>query len=134
MSFGGALIFGRWGLVGCGRKSYLGSTEGASFSSRDFSRSNKHDTLTWCINWIFLCFIFVSHCCFKFSSHGNFKKLRPSLVYYHFYSQQPCRPIFINIFICFKYYTVWNQFFLSKYTLRFFISKCDLNLHCSYLF
>ena len=27
------------------RKSYLGLAEMASFSSRDFSRSNKHDTM-----------------------------------------------------------------------------------------
>ena len=44
MFFGGALIVGGWGVVGWGRKSYLGPAEIASFSSRDFSRSNKHDT------------------------------------------------------------------------------------------
>ena len=42
--FGGALIVGGWGVVGCSRKSYLGPAETASFSRRDFSWSNKHDT------------------------------------------------------------------------------------------
>ena len=32
-------------MVGWVRKSYLGLAEMASFSSRDFSRSNKHDTM-----------------------------------------------------------------------------------------
>ena len=84
--FGGASIFGRWGVVGWGRKSYLGPAEIASFSSRDFSRSNKHEIC--CIDWIFLRFIFMNHCCFRSFSFGHLQKLRLSLVYYHFYSQQ----------------------------------------------
>ena len=32
------------------------------------------------------------------------------------------------LFIYFEYYSVWNQFFLLKYTLRFFIFKFDLNV------
>ena len=44
MFFGGAWIFGGWGVVGWGRKSYLGPAEVASFSSQNFSRSIKHDT------------------------------------------------------------------------------------------
>ena len=31
-------------MVGSGRKSYIGPAEITSFSSRDFSRINKHDT------------------------------------------------------------------------------------------
>ena len=42
--FGGALIVGGWGLLEWDRKSYLGSTEIASFSSPDFSRNKKNDT------------------------------------------------------------------------------------------
>ena len=36
--------------------------------------------LACCINWMFLHFIFISHCCFKFSSLGNSETFRPSLV------------------------------------------------------
>ena len=42
--FGSVLIVGGWRVVGWVRKSYLGPAEIASFSSRDFSRSYKHDT------------------------------------------------------------------------------------------
>ena len=43
------LIFDIWrcfncGVVGCDRKHYLGPADIASFSSRGFTRSNKHDT------------------------------------------------------------------------------------------
>ena len=44
MFFSGAFIVRGWGLVGSGRKSYLGQAEIAPFSSRDFSWSSKHDT------------------------------------------------------------------------------------------
>ena len=39
--FGGAWIFGGWGVVGWGRKSYLGPAEIVSFSSWSFSRLNQ---------------------------------------------------------------------------------------------
>ena len=46
--FSGALIVAGSGVVGWGRKSYLGPAETASFSSRDFSRSMTHfDKLYW---------------------------------------------------------------------------------------
>ena len=41
--FDGALTFDCWGVVGMSRKSYLEPAEIASFSSRNFSRSNKHN-------------------------------------------------------------------------------------------
>ena len=56
-------------MVGSGRKSYLGPAEIVSFSRRDFSRSNKHDTCF--IDGIFLCFIFMNHGCFRFFFLGN---------------------------------------------------------------
>ena len=68
MFFGSALTIGGWGVVGLDAKSYLGAVAIASFSNQDFSRSNKHDTfyiLACCINWMFLHFIFMSHCCFR---------------------------------------------------------------------
>ena len=42
--FGSVLIVSVWGLVEWGRKSYLELAEIASFSSWEFSLSNKHDT------------------------------------------------------------------------------------------
>ena len=76
---------------GVGQKSPLRPAEIPSFSSWDFSKSNMHDTLTCCINWIFLRFVFMKHCCFRLPSLVNLLKLSPPLVYYHFYSQQPRR-------------------------------------------
>ena len=83
--FGGALIVGGWRVMGWCRSSFIGPAEVASFSTRDFSRSSKHDTLTCSIDWIFLRFILMSHSYYRFSS------LRPSFVYYYFYCQQPCK-------------------------------------------
>ena len=42
---GVALIIGGGGVVGWGRRSYLGPAEIASFSSWDLSRHNKNDSL-----------------------------------------------------------------------------------------
>ena len=85
-------------MVGWGRKSHLGPAEIASFSSLDFSRSNKHDTC--CIGWIFLRFVFMNHCCVRFSLLENYKKAFPCLL--------PAATqviISTNIFIYLKYYT-----------------------------
>ena len=41
MFFGGAWIFGGWGVVKWGRMSYLGPVEIVSFSSRSLSRLNQ---------------------------------------------------------------------------------------------
>ena len=40
-----ALIVDGWGVVGWGRKSYLGPAEFASFSSRDLNRRIKYDSI-----------------------------------------------------------------------------------------
>ena len=44
MLFGVALIIGGWEVVQWGRKSYLGPAEIPSFSSRDLSWCNEHDS------------------------------------------------------------------------------------------
>ena len=66
MFFSVALTVGMWGVVGWGRKFYLGPAEIASFSSRDLSRGNKHDTFwhvasTRCFYVLFLWAIAASH-------------------------------------------------------------------------
>ena len=59
MFFGGALIVGGWGVVGWGRKSYLGPAEIASFSSRNLSRSNKCDTFWHVVSTGYFCVLFL---------------------------------------------------------------------------
>ena len=78
--FGSALIVGGWGVVRWDRKSYLGPAEIESFSSRDLSRSNKYDICP------LPCLVSLSQ------------------------STGTQITISINTFICFKYYTVWDQF------------------------
>ena len=67
MFFGVALLVGRWGVVGWGRKSYLGSAEISSFSNRDLTKRNQHD-LFWLIvstGYVYILFLWaivVSDC------------------------------------------------------------------------
>ena len=53
--FGGTWIVGVWGEVG--QKFYLGPDEIASFSSRDFRRSDKHDKFWHVVSTVFLRFV-----------------------------------------------------------------------------
>ena len=57
--FGCAWIVGGWGVVGWGRNSHLGSAEIASFSSRDFSQSNKHDAFWPVVSTGYFCVLFL---------------------------------------------------------------------------
>ena len=84
----------RWGRVGgVGRKSYSGPAEFSSFSRQDVSRSNKYKTFWHVVSTGIFTFYFHEPLLFffRFSSLGNLLKLKPSLVCYHFYSQQPRR-------------------------------------------
>ena len=58
MFFGVALLVGGWGVVGWGRKSYLGPAEISSFSSRDLSRRNKHDSI-WLVSTRYFYILFL---------------------------------------------------------------------------
>ena len=83
--FGGALIIGGWGVVGWGRKSYLGPAEITYFSSRDFSRSNKHHTFwhvisTGCFHVLLLWAIAISDFCF-WEIHKNFSFPLPAITF-----------------------------------------------------
>ena len=97
--FSGDLIVDEWGVLGWGRKFYLGPTEIVSFSSRDFSQSNKHGTLLlWAISvngfrplkMYKRSELPFSTITFTVNSHAD----------NHFYS-----------YFCFKYYRVRDQFF-----------------------
>ena len=106
-------------VVSRGRKSYLGAAEIASFSSRDFSRSSKYGTF-WLVTtgYFYVLFLWTI-------AASDFCLLE---IYKNFFLAFSCQlsllqstatqiTISINIFIYFKYYAVWNQVFLLKYTL-----------------
>ena len=126
------LVRGCWGWD---RKPYLGPVEIAIFSIRDFSRINKHDTFWIAVSTgyfyvLFLWAIAVSDCLLL----GIFKNLVPPLSSITFTVNSHAVNHFYK-YICFKYHTVWNYFFLLKYTLRFLIFKFDLNVkHHPYFF
>ena len=52
------VLVGGWGVVGWGRKSYLGPAEISSFSSRDLSRRNKHDSI-WLVSTRYFYILFL---------------------------------------------------------------------------
>ena len=105
-----ALLVGGRGVVGWGRKSYLGPAELSSFSSRDLSRRNKHDSLglvvaAGCFYILFLWAI----AAFNFPPleiHWYVVLLLSSITFTA-NSQADNHSIYIFIcFFCFKYYTV----------------------------
>ena len=102
-----------------GEKSYLGPAEKAPFSSQNFSRSNKHDTFGHVVSTryfyiLFLWTIAVS----DFHPLEIYKNFSLPLSTITFTTNRHADNYFYK-YICFNY-TVWNQFFLLKYTLRFF--------------
>ena len=56
--FGVTLLVGGCGVVGWGRKSYLGPAE-ISFSSRDLNRRNKHDLFWLVASTGYFCILFL---------------------------------------------------------------------------
>ena len=132
--FDGALIVVEWGVVWWGRKYYLGPAEIASFSSRDFSQSNKHDTFWHAASSGYFCVLWLwAIAAMDFHSLEIYKKLGLYLstiiiagnnhADHHFYK-----------YICFKYYTVWNQFSINIHVKVFFF-KFGLNVeHRLYFF
>ena len=119
--FGRCLIVGGWWVVGWHRKSYQEPAEIASFSSRDFSQSYKLDTFWHVISTgyfyvLFLWAIAVSDFrCWEIHRNLSLPLFTTTFTVIghidsHFYK-----------YICFKYRTVWNSFYLLKYTLRYFV-------------
>ena len=131
MIFSGALIVGVWGVVDCARKSYLGPAEIASFSSRGFSRSNKHDTfwhvvLTGYFYVLFIWAIAVSAFC-------------PLEIYKNLGLPLSTITLTVNSHIGNHFYKYildnMKSVFLLKWTLILFILKFDFNVkHRSYFF
>ena len=111
------LVRGCWGWD---RKPYLGPVEIAIFSSRDFSRINKHDTFWVAVSTgyfyvLFLWAIAVSDCLLL----GIFKNLVPPLSSITFTVNSHAVNHFYK-YICFKYHTVWNYFFFIKIHVKVF--------------
>ena len=117
MFFGGALIVGGWGVVVWGRKSYLGPAEIASFSNRDFSRSNKHDTFWHVVSTGYFYVLFLWAIAVTDFRSCEIKILAFPCLLSLLQATATQITISVNIFICLKHHTVWNQFFL----LFFFI-------------
>ena len=120
MVFSGVWIVNGWGVVGKGRKSYLGAAEIASFSSRNFSRSNKHDTFSHVVTTgyfyvLFLWNIAVSDFCLL----EIYKNLGFLLLLSLLQSTATQITISINIFMFFQIlYSLKSVLFLLKYTLK----------------
>ena len=82
MFFGGAWIFGGWGVVGWGCKSYLGPAEIVSFASRSFSHLKQiwfkceRPSLLFLIIFCYISFDQQSSATFDQQSSSNFIKKR----------------------------------------------------------
>ena len=132
--FGIALIINGYWVVGWGKKSYLGPAEIASFSSRDFSWSNKHNTF-WNVvstGYSFVLFLWAIAVP-DFCPLETYKNLGLPLSTITFIVNSMQTTIFINI--CLLQIYNMKSVFLLKHMLSFFIFKFDLNVkHCSYFF
>ena len=118
-------------VVGCCRKPHIRPVEIASFSSQDFSRSNKHDTFWYVVStgYFYVLFLWVI----------TIKDFRPLEIYRNLGFPLSTITFTVNSHannhffkcICFKYYTVWNYFFLLKNVKVFYIQiwfKCETQL------
>ena len=136
MFFSVALTVGMWGVVGWGRKFYLGPAEIASFSSRDLSRGNKHDTFwhvasTRCFYVLFLWATAASH----FLPLEIYKTLGLLLCSITFTVNSHADNHFYKYIYLFQMLYSIKLVFLLKYKLRFYIFKFDSNVkHNSYFF
>ena len=117
MFFGVALLVSGWGVVGWGRNYYLGPT--VIFSNWDLRWRNKHDSF-WLVvsaGYFYILFLWAIVVSDLFSCLVSL--LQPT-------TKQIT--ISINIFICLKFYTVWNQiihFKVFNIQVRF---KCENGL------
>ena len=117
--FDGALIVVEWGVVGWGRKYYLGPAEIASFSSRDFSQSNKHDTFWHAASSGYFCVLWLwAIAAMDFHSLEIHKKLG----------------LYLSTIIFVSNIIQYEISFLLIYTLRFFFSNLVWMWNTAYIF
>ena len=128
MFFGGALTVGGWWLMGFCRRSCIGTPEITSFSSPNLSRSNKHDTLSHDVStgYFYISFLWVIAIT-DFRPLEIYKNLDliPSTITFTVGSQADNHFYKYN---CFKYYTVWNYFFIKIHIRVFYFQiwiKCE---------
>ena len=126
MLFGGTLIFGGWGVVGWGGKSYLGPAEIVSFSSWNLSWYNKHDSfwliLTGYFYFLFLWVIVVS----DFLHLEIYKNLVLPLSNITFTANNQADNYFYKYIYLFVSNIIQYEIsLLLKSMLRFFIFKFD---------
>ena len=129
MFFCGALIVGGWGVVGWGRKSYLGIAKINSFSSLDFSRSNKHGTF-WHVasnGYFYVLFLWVT-AVLDFLSLKIYENLGLPLSTFTFTFNSHADNHFHKFIYLFQVLCGIKSVFLLKWTLRLFIFKFDLNV------
>ena len=122
-------------MVGWYVRSYLGPSKITSFSNLDFSQSNKHDTFwhvasTGYSHILFLWATAVSEFC-PLEIYNNLG-LPLSTISFTVNSHADNR---FYKYICFKYYTVWNLFFIKIHvkvlTKIFYIQiwfKCETSV------
>ena len=122
---------------GLGPKSYFGPAEIVSFSGRDLSWHNKHDSFWLVVSIGYFCISFlwaiVVSDFLLLEIHKHLVLPMSSITFTansqadnHFYKYT----ISINLFIYFKYYTVWNQFFIKIHVKVFYIQvwfKCEIS-------
>ena len=98
---------------GVGKKVLFRGSWNRTFPNRDLSRSNKHDIFWHVISTGYLYVLFLSAIAVSdFLPLEMYKKLGPPLSRTTFTANSHAE------FICFKYYTAWNQFFLIKIHIK----------------
>ena len=126
--FGNALIINGYWVVGWGKKSYLGPAEIASFSSRDFSWSNKHNTF-WNVvstGYSFVLFLWAIAVP-DFCPLETYKNLGLPLSTITFIVNSMQTTIFINICLL-QIYNMKSVFFIKTHVKFFYIQiwfKCE---------
>ena len=101
----GALIVGGQGVVGLGRKFYLGPAEIESFSSQDFRESNAHDTFWHVMSTGYFYVLFL-----RAITVSDVRNTAVTQI-----------TISINVFLYLKHYTVLNKFFIKIHFKVFYI-------------
>ena len=121
----------RWARgCGLGRKSNLGPAEISSFSSRDLSWRNKHDSL-WLVvstGYFYISFLWTIVVS-DFSALEIYNYLLLPLFSITFTANSQADNHFYKYIYLFQYYTVWNLFFIKIHAKVFGIQvwfKCEI--------
>ena len=131
MFFGIALLVGGWGFVGWCVKSYLGPAEISSFSSRDLSRRNKHDSFWLVVStgyfYILFLWVIVFSDFLPLEIHKYLVLPLASITFTANSQADKCISISTNVFICPKYYTAWNRIHVKVSYIHVWF-KCENGL------